>query len=59
MAELIEIPFGWVNQVGPKKRVLDGVEISPWEGPFWKSIVSHGFIVRCKSNNGITVLLLQ
>ena len=34
-AELIEMPFGWVTQVGPRNHVLDGVEIPHGKGQFW------------------------
>ena len=31
-AEPIEMPFGLMTRVGPGNRVLDGVQIPPWEG---------------------------
>jgi len=30
-AELIEMPFGGLTQVGPRNHVLDEDKISPWE----------------------------
>jgi len=34
MAEPIDIPFGMVSGVGPRKHVLDGVQIPVWKGNF-------------------------
>jgi len=60
--ELIDMPLGIWTQVGPRKHVLDGVQIPPWEGavlrgkresPLW----SVATICRVLCKNGIWIPL--
>jgi len=34
-AKTAELPFALRIQVGPTNQVLDGVQITPWEGAVW------------------------
>jgi len=55
MAEPTETPFGWVNSVGTRNIVLDGVQIPPpWEGAHLRvhvpancNIFMHKCILHC------------